>query len=108
MTAPTQGFGEARPVPLAASSRARRRNFSSVWRSDMAGGRRTLRKKRIYKIFGVERQQVACFFTYAHVSYRKPQLARNRHHDASFGSAIEFGEYNAGYPGGLRKQARLL
>src|ERR1022692_3310779 len=96
-TAPTHGFGEARAMPLRASSSACCMKASSV------EGLLISIEQRIHEVLRVEGQKIADFFTDSNIAHGQAKFFRDGHHYATLGGAVEFGEHNSGDAGGLRE-----
>ena len=62
----------------------------------------------IHELFWFKGQQVAHLFADANESHRQFQLSRDGYDYATFRSAVELGEYDAGDARRLGEQARLL
>src|ERR1039458_6877095 len=101
-TAPTHGFGEARAMPLRASSSACCMKASSLEVSLISI------EQRIHEVLRVEGQKIADFFTNPNVSHRQAKFLGDSHYHTALGSAVELGEHNSGDAGRLREQTRLL
>src|ERR1039458_8727543 len=79
-TAPTHGFGEARAMPLRASSSACCMKASSV------EGLLISIEQRVHEVLRVEGKQVANFFTHSNIAHWQAQFLRDGHHHAALGA----------------------
>ena len=59
-------------------------------------------EERLDEFFGIEGQQVVHLLADADVADGQVQLARDGHHDAALGGAVELGENDAGDAGRSR------
>src|ERR1700761_9471113 len=106
-TAPTIGFGCARPIPLAASARARSMRARSRSRTPSVPSRESV-EEGIDIGLRVEGDEMVDFFARADEAEGEIQLARDGDDYAALSGAVEFGEHDAGDSGLAPELAGLV
>src|SRR5580693_797352 len=99
-TAPTTGFGWARPMPCRASSSA-----SSIQSRSASV---TLIEERIDVGLRVKWHQIVHLFTRANEANGQVEIPGDGHDNATLGRAVQFGQHNSGHSGVVPEFAGLV
>src|ERR1700722_5148116 len=99
-TAPTTGFGCARPMPCRASS--------SACAIQSLSASVTLIEERIDVGFGVKWHQIVHLFTRANEANGQVEIPGDCHDNAALGRAVQFGQHNSGHSGAVPEFTGLV